>query len=145
MKEGEFVSMSNRNATPIISHSVSTTTCDPSYWVRWRLVAMAENKWAVTSDLDSEIRELREYYCSGKTKEMPWRRSQLKGLLSLLHDREDDLLEAPVEAYRDEAKLPMAALLTSAEIIPEPLGLVLIISSWNLRLRPLVKITSVLF
>ncbi|KAK7402208.1 hypothetical protein VNO78_14289 [Psophocarpus tetragonolobus] len=41
-----------------------------------------------------------------------------------------------------EAKLPRIALLSSAEIVPEPLGLVLIISSWNfpfgLSLEPLI-------
>ncbi|XP_057451670.1 aldehyde dehydrogenase family 3 member F1-like isoform X2 [Lotus japonicus] len=41
-----------------------------------------------------------------------------------------------------EAKLPKIALLSSAEIVPEPLGLVLIISSWNfpfgLSLEPLI-------
>ncbi|KAL2328807.1 hypothetical protein Fmac_022234 [Flemingia macrophylla] len=41
-----------------------------------------------------------------------------------------------------KAKLPQIALLTSAEIVPEPLGLVLIISSWNfpfgLSLEPLI-------
>ncbi|KAM4084744.1 hypothetical protein ACJW30_08G155700 [Castanea mollissima] len=34
-----------------------------------------------------------------------------------------------------KAKLPQIALLTSAEIVPEPLGLVLIISSWNFPFR----------
>lgn len=70
---------------------------------------MAE-KSGVASDLDAELRELREYYYSGKTREASWRRSQLRGMLSLLNDREDDLLRAlhqdlgkhPVEAYRDE-------------------------------------------
>ncbi|CAJ1955642.1 unnamed protein product [Sphenostylis stenocarpa] len=42
----------------------------------------------------------------------------------------------------EEAKLPIIALLSSAEIVPEPLGLVLIISSWNfpfgLSLEPLI-------
>lgn len=41
-----------------------------------------------------------------------------------------------------EAKLPRIALLSSAEIVPEPLGLVLVISSWNfpfgLSLEPLI-------
>ncbi|TKY67408.1 Aldehyde dehydrogenase family 3 member F1 [Spatholobus suberectus] len=41
-----------------------------------------------------------------------------------------------------KAELPQIALLTSAEIVPEPLGLVLIISSWNfpfgLSLEPLI-------
>ncbi|KAI6669556.1 hypothetical protein NL676_004441 [Syzygium grande] len=76
-----------------------------------------------------------------------------------------DLGKHPVEAYRDEigsliksvnyaldgllrwmsgskAKLPRIALLSTAEIVPEPLGLVLIISSWNfpigLSLEPLI-------
>ncbi|XP_031384550.1 aldehyde dehydrogenase family 3 member F1-like isoform X2 [Punica granatum] len=124
-------------------------------------------------DLDLQLGMLREYYYSGKTRDASWRRSQLKGILSLLKEREDELFRAlhqdlgkhPVEAYRDEigcliksvnyaldclsqwmsgrkAKLPRAALLTSAEIIPEPLGLVLIISSWNfpfgLSLEPLI-------
>ncbi|KAK4791191.1 hypothetical protein SAY86_031604 [Trapa natans] len=67
---------------------------------------------------------------------------------------QQDLGKHPAEAYRDEigsavksinyalhhlkgwmsnkkAKLPAVALLTTAAIIPEPLGLVLIISSWN--------------
>ncbi|RDX85699.1 Aldehyde dehydrogenase family 3 member F1 [Mucuna pruriens] len=41
-----------------------------------------------------------------------------------------------------KAELPQIALLTSAEIVPEPLGLVLIISSWNfpfgISLEPLI-------
>ncbi|XP_072074509.1 aldehyde dehydrogenase family 3 member H1-like isoform X2 [Arachis hypogaea] len=41
-----------------------------------------------------------------------------------------------------KAKLPQIALLSSAEIVPEPLGLVVIISSWNfpfgLSLEPLI-------
>lgn len=41
-----------------------------------------------------------------------------------------------------KAKLPVVAVLSSAEIVPEPLGLVLIISSWNfpfgLSLEPLI-------
>uniref|UniRef100_A0A6N2MMM4 Aldehyde dehydrogenase n=1 Tax=Salix viminalis TaxID=40686 RepID=A0A6N2MMM4_SALVM len=76
-----------------------------------------------------------------------------------------DLGKHPVEAYRDEvgtvtksinfalhglkewmsskkAKLPRVALLSSAELVPEPLGLVLIISSWNfpfgISLEPLI-------
>ncbi|CAN1158211.1 Aldehyde dehydrogenase family 3 member F1 [Linum perenne] len=76
-----------------------------------------------------------------------------------------DLGKPQVEAYRDEvgtlvkslnfalnglkgwmsskeAKLPSIAVLSSAELVPEPLGLVLIISSWNfpfgLSLEPLI-------
>ncbi|MED6172786.1 hypothetical protein PIB30_053173 [Stylosanthes scabra] len=76
-----------------------------------------------------------------------------------------DLGKHQIEAFRDEigtlikslnlalsdlkywisgkkAKLPQIAVLSSAEIVPEPLGLVLIISSWNfpfgLSLEPLI-------
>ncbi|KAJ7980740.1 Aldehyde dehydrogenase [Quillaja saponaria] len=45
-----------------------------------------------------------------------------------------------------KAKLPQMALLSSAEIVPEPLGVVLIISSWNfpfgLSLEPLIGAIS---
>lgn len=124
-------------------------------------------------DLERELEEMREIFSSGKTKEESWRRSQLKGLLSILEDREDDMVEAlrkdvgkhPVESYRDEigtltksvtyalknlkqwmaserAKLPAIAFPSTAELVPEPLGVVLIISSWNfpfgLSLEPLI-------
>nr|POE53177.1 aldehyde dehydrogenase family 3 member f1 [Quercus suber] len=113
-------------------------------------------------DLERDLEDMREYYRHGKTKEASWRKSQLKGLLTLLKEKEGDIFKAlkqdlgkhHVEAFRDEigtstktvnttleslkdwmssktAKLPRIALLTSAEIVPEPLGLVLIISSWN--------------
>ncbi|QHO12232.1 uncharacterized protein DS421_15g505130 [Arachis hypogaea] len=93
---------------------------------------------------------LTEYYGSGETKKVSWRESQLKGLRRFLIEKEEDILKAlmldlgkhQVEAFRDEAKLPQIALLSSAEIVPEPLGLVVIISSWNfpfgLSLEPLI-------
>ncbi|KAK7859670.1 aldehyde dehydrogenase family 3 member f1 [Quercus suber] len=124
-------------------------------------------------DLERDLEDMREYYRHGKTKEASWRKSQLKGLLTLLKEKEGDIFKAlkqdlgkhHVEAFRDEigtstktvnttleslkdwmssktAKLPRIALLTSAEIVPEPLGLVLIISSWNfpfgLSLEPMI-------
>ncbi|KAK9999964.1 hypothetical protein SO802_019567 [Lithocarpus litseifolius] len=124
-------------------------------------------------DLERDLEDMREYYRHGKTKEASWRKSQLKGLLTLLKEKEGDIFKAlkqdlgkhHVESFRDEigtltktvnmaleslkdwmssktAKLPRIALLTSAEIVPEPLGLVLIISSWNfpfgLSLEPMI-------
>ncbi|KAK4608385.1 hypothetical protein RGQ29_001981 [Quercus rubra] len=124
-------------------------------------------------DLERDLEDMREYYRHGKTKEASWRKSQLKGLLTLLKEKEGDIFKAlkqdlgkhHVEAFRDEigtltktvntaleslkdwmssktAKLPRIALQTSAEIVPEPLGLVLIISSWNfpfgLSLEPMI-------
>ncbi|GAU17283.1 hypothetical protein TSUD_110000 [Trifolium subterraneum] len=93
---------------------------------------------------------MRKYYESGKTKEASWRESQLKGLRNFVIENEEKILKSlkkdlgkhHVEAFRDEAKLPQIALLSSAEIVAEPLGLVLIISSWNipfgLSLEPLI-------
>ncbi|CAN0902124.1 Aldehyde dehydrogenase family 3 member F1 [Linum grandiflorum] len=100
--------------------------------------------------MESDLEEMRDYFRSGKTKDVEWRKAQLKGLLTFLKKNESDIFQAlmqdlgkpQVEAYRDEAKLPSIALLSSAELVPEPLGLVLIISSWNfpfgLSLEPLI-------
>ncbi|TKY48379.1 Aldehyde dehydrogenase family 3 member F1 [Spatholobus suberectus] len=123
--------------------------------------------------LGRDLKNMRKYYGSGKTKGASWRESQLKGLHNFLVEKEEEILSALkqdlgkhyVEAFRDEvgtlmktlnfatnslkkwmagkeAKLPQIALLSSAEIVPEPLGLVLIISSWNfpfgLSLEPLI-------
>ncbi|XP_072069182.1 aldehyde dehydrogenase family 3 member F1 isoform X4 [Arachis hypogaea] len=99
---------------------------------------------------EKEMNYMKKYYGSGETKKVSWRESQLKGLRRFLIEKEEDILKAlmldlgkhQVEAFRDEAKLPQIALLSSAEIVPEPLGLVLIISSWNfpfgLSLEPLI-------
>ncbi|KAH8520139.1 hypothetical protein H0E87_001560 [Populus deltoides] len=123
--------------------------------------------------LESDLEAMRQYFWSGKTKDVAWRQSQLKGLLSFIKEKEkeiskalkEDLGKHHVEAYRDEvgiltksinfalhglkewmsskkAKLPRVALLSSAELVPEPLGFVLIISSWNfpfgLSLEPMI-------
>ncbi|GAA0150844.1 dehydrogenase [Lithospermum erythrorhizon] len=125
------------------------------------------------NSLEDDLKELRDTYNSGVTKTESWRRSQLKALLNLLVEKEDDILKAlqqdlgkhRAEAYRDEvgtiiksvnfalkflkqwmkstkAKLPLAVFPTTAELVPEPLGLVLVISSWNfpfgLSLEPLI-------
>lgn len=123
--------------------------------------------------MEEALRELTETFNSGKTKEESWRRSQLKALLNLLMENEEDIFMAlnqdlgkhQAETYRDEigplvktvnyalgglkqwmsskkARLPIAAFPSSAELVSEPLGLILIISSWNLplglSLEPLV-------
>ncbi|KAI3706383.1 hypothetical protein L6452_24080 [Arctium lappa] len=125
------------------------------------------------TDLEADLKELRQVFNSGKTKESSWRISQLHGLLHLLEDRENDISMAlkqdlgkhHVEAYRDEigtvvksvnyalknlkqwmagkkASLPLAAFPSKAELLHEPLGVVLIISSWNfpigLSLEPMI-------
>ncbi|XP_028757146.1 aldehyde dehydrogenase family 3 member F1 isoform X2 [Neltuma alba] len=123
--------------------------------------------------MERDVKKMRDYFKSGKTKEASWRECQLQGLRRFLIEKEEDISRAllqdlgkhRVEAFRDEvgtvmksinfalknlrewmsgqkAKLPQIALLTSAEIVPDPLGLVLIISSWNfpfgLSLEPLI-------
>ncbi|KAJ9555614.1 hypothetical protein OSB04_010228 [Centaurea solstitialis] len=125
------------------------------------------------TNLEADLKELRQVFNSGKTKESSWRISQLHGLLHMLEDREGDISMAlkqdlgkhHVEAYRDEigtvvksvnyalknlkqwmagkkASLPVAAFPSKAELLPEPLGVVLIISSWNfpigLSLEPMI-------
>ncbi|GER38355.1 aldehyde dehydrogenase [Striga asiatica] len=90
-------------------------------------------------NLDIEMGVLRHTFNSGKTKDESWRKTQLKNLLSLLTENEAEIYSAlrqdlgkhPVESFRDEAELPLAAFPTSAHLVPEPLGLVLIISPWN--------------
>ncbi|XP_071734844.1 aldehyde dehydrogenase family 3 member F1-like [Rutidosis leptorrhynchoides] len=113
-------------------------------------------------DYEEELKGLREVFNSGKTRELSWRKAQLKGILLLLKEREHDIFKAlnqdlgkhHVEAYRDEigtvaksathalgnlkkwtsskrAKLPLATFPSSAKLVHEPLGVVLIVSSWN--------------
>ncbi|KAH6812950.1 aldehyde dehydrogenase 3F1 [Perilla frutescens var. frutescens] len=124
-------------------------------------------------DMEIEMKELRQTFKSGKTKEEGWRRSQLQNLHTLLVEKEDHIFRAleqdlgkhPIESFRDEvgpliksvnyalkglkkwmtgkkADLPFAAFPSSAQLVPEPLGVVLIISSWNfpfgLSLEPLI-------
>ncbi|KAJ0021647.1 hypothetical protein Pint_31085 [Pistacia integerrima] len=123
--------------------------------------------------MERDVEDVREYFCSGITKEAAWRKAQLQNLLTLIREGEEEIYKSlkkdlgkhHVEAFRDEigtliksvnyslqnlegwmsskkAKLPKVAVLSSAEVVPEPLGLVLIISSWNfpfgLSLEPLI-------
>ncbi|XP_075481200.1 aldehyde dehydrogenase family 3 member F1-like isoform X1 [Primulina tabacum] len=129
--------------------------------------------YLLLQNLQVEVTQLREAFDSGRTKEESWRRLQLKSLISLLEEKEDDISQAlkqdlgkhPIESYRDEigplikslnyalnglkkwmsgrkADLPLAAFPSSAVLVPEPLGVVLIISSWNfpfgVSLEPLI-------
>ncbi|KAK7839549.1 oxysterol-binding protein-related protein 3C-like isoform X1 [Quercus suber] len=61
-------------------------------------------------NLERDLEDMREYYRHGKAKEASWRKSQLKGLLTLLKEKEGDIFKAlkhylgkhHVEAFRDE-------------------------------------------
>lgn len=60
--------------------------------------------------LERDLKNTRKYYGSGKTKEAPWRESQLKGLHNFLVEKEEEIVTALkhdlgkhyVEAFRDE-------------------------------------------
>uniref|UniRef100_M8BRN1 Aldehyde dehydrogenase n=1 Tax=Aegilops tauschii TaxID=37682 RepID=M8BRN1_AEGTA len=85
---------------------------------------------------------LQEAYGSGRTKDLAWRRAQLKGLLRLLTEKEEEIFDAlhddlgkhRAESYRDEAQAPLVSFPATALVVPEPLGVVLVFSCWNLPL-----------
>nr|KYP48434.1 Aldehyde dehydrogenase family 3 member F1 [Cajanus cajan] len=134
--------------------------------------------------VEENVRELRQYFKTGKTKSVTWRKNQLTALLDLVHENEEAIFKAlhqdlgkhPVEAYRDEIggveksannslscvekwmapkkadysifffNIPMLFFPAKGEVLSEPLGVVLIFSSWNfpimLALDPLIGAIS---
>ncbi|OIW09651.1 hypothetical protein TanjilG_28250 [Lupinus angustifolius] len=124
-------------------------------------------------EMEKTIRELREYFKTGKTRSVIWRKNQLRAILDLVHDNENAMFDAlyqdlgkhPVEAYRDEiggveksannslscvekwmSNIPLLFFPAKGEVLSEPLGVVLIFSSWNfpimLALDPLIGAIS---
>ncbi|KAI7978886.1 Aldehyde dehydrogenase family 3 member H1 [Camellia lanceoleosa] len=85
------------------------------------------------------VSQLRGTFSTCKTKSYEWRISQLKSLLKLANDHEQDIIDAlrsdlskpPLEAYVSEVKTSITTFPSSAEVFPEPLGVVLVISAWN--------------
>ncbi|KAL8091427.1 hypothetical protein AgCh_033881 [Apium graveolens] len=71
-----------------------------------------------------ELTELRQTFKTGKTKDVEWRKAQLKGIIKLLDENENQIFEAlerdlgkhPVKAYRDESQLLMKQPIPSAEM-----------------------------
>lgn len=61
-------------------------------------------------EIEESVRELRQYFKTGKSRSVTWRKKQLQAILDLVHENEDamskalfqDLGKHPVEAYRDE-------------------------------------------
>jgi aldehyde dehydrogenase (NAD+) len=113
---------------------------------------------------------LRATFRSGRTRPIEWRQRQLRALLQLLVDHEDDLVAAlredlgrpPLEAYAADIGTTKAEIkhalkhvaswarptrvnpgLTSmpakARIVPEPLGVALIIAPWNYPIQLLLS------
>lgn len=108
------------------------------------------------------VKELRESYASGRTRPYEWRISQLKQILKLVDENQDEIEESlhqdigkpHFESFISEISLLKASCKvvisglkkwmapekvgttitsfpSSAEIVPEPLGVILIISAWN--------------
>ncbi|KAJ7965537.1 Aldehyde dehydrogenase [Quillaja saponaria] len=119
------------------------------------------------------VKELRGTFASGRTRSYEWRISQLKALLKLADDNEQqvadalnsDLSKPQLESIvyeiallknsckaalkelkhwmtPEKAKTSITTFPSSAEIVPEPLGVVLVISAWNypflLSLDPII-------
>jgi len=113
---------------------------------------------------------LRATFASGRTRDMPWRRDQIRGLLAMLSEHESELVAAlgqdlgrPVteafgadigvarfhirhvlKHFEDWAKpskvFPgLLSLPGSARVVPEPLGVALVISPWNYPIQLLVE------
>ncbi|XP_022976768.1 aldehyde dehydrogenase family 3 member H1-like isoform X1 [Cucurbita maxima] len=123
---------------------------------------MAEREVFDGEAAERVVAELRESYNSGKTRSYEWRVNQLKNLLKLIEENEEemvdkihsDLHKPESEAFAHEVgllkkscqlalkelrhwmapekvKTSITIFPSSAAIVPEPLGVVLIISTWN--------------
>ncbi|KAJ6775106.1 ALDEHYDE DEHYDROGENASE [Salix purpurea] len=98
------------------------------------------------------VKELNESFRAGRTRSYEWRVSQLKGIGKMVEEREKDISEAlykdlskpEFEAFASQFMVQRSALMeylhaktsttaypSSAEIVSEPLGAVLVISTWN--------------
>ncbi|CAL0305508.1 unnamed protein product [Lupinus luteus] len=108
------------------------------------------------------VKDLRESFGSGRTRSYEWRVSQVKALLKMLVDDEQEIVDAirsdlsrplfEIVVYEigflknscevalkelkqwvkpEKVKTPISTFPSSAEIVPEPLGVALIISPWN--------------
>ncbi|CAA2982987.1 aldehyde dehydrogenase family 3 member F1 [Olea europaea subsp. europaea] len=131
----------------------------------------------IVARLGKNLAELRQNFRSGRTRGLVWRKTQLRAILKLVAENEDEIFEAlnrdlgkhPAEAYRDEigvvkksaeyslhhiekwmapkkGQLPLLLFPAKAEVLPEPLGVVLVFASWNfpisLALDPLIGAIS---
>ncbi|WOH08582.1 hypothetical protein DCAR_0728026 [Daucus carota subsp. sativus] len=128
-------------------------------------------------ELSRSVSELKQTFNTGRTRDVEWRKAQLKGIIKLLDENELQIFQAlerdlgkhPVEAYRDEIgvikksarftlssidkwvaptkkQVPLLFYPSKGVVMPEPLGIVLIFSSWNfpftLSLDPLIGAVS---
>ncbi|XAR55560.1 Aldehyde dehydrogenase (NAD(P)(+)) [Bertholletia excelsa] len=108
------------------------------------------------------LKDLRANFATGKTRSYEWRVSQLKSLLKLATDHEEDIVHAlrsdlskptletvvyEIALFKsscefilkklkqwmmpEKVKNSIITFPSSSEIVPEPLGVVLVISAWN--------------
>ncbi|XBH54855.1 hypothetical protein VPH35_077073 [Triticum aestivum] len=108
------------------------------------------------------MEELRGSFREGRTRPAEWRTAQLRALVRMIEEKEDDISDAlhadlakpRMEAYLHEISLAKGACMfalkglknwmkpdkvpsaittfpSTAQIVPEPLGVVLVISAWN--------------
>lgn len=120
------------------------------------------------SPLSEIIRQQREFFATGKTKEIAFRSQQLKRLKQAILDNQTAILEAvkadlrraDFEAYAEitvvaeidyalkhlkswakpkRVSVPLAQFPSSGYIYPEPLGVVLIIGAWNYPLQLVIS------
>ncbi|KAF7048107.1 hypothetical protein CFC21_056923 [Triticum aestivum] len=108
------------------------------------------------------MEELRGSFREGRTRPAEWRTAQLRALVRMIEEKEDDISNAlhadlakpRMEAYLHEISLAKGACMfalkglknwmkpdkvpsaittfpSTAQIVPEPLGVVLVISAWN--------------
>ncbi|KAB1221082.1 Aldehyde dehydrogenase family 3 member H1 [Morella rubra] len=124
---------------------------------------MEEKKVVFDAEAASRlVEELRGGFTAGKTRTYEWRMSQLKGIMKIVEDHEQEIVEAlrsdlskpELEAViyevsmvnsacsvaikklkqwmmAEKVKTSITTFPSSAEIVPEPLGVVLVIAPWN--------------
>ncbi|KAM3293703.1 hypothetical protein ACQJBY_036940 [Aegilops geniculata] len=85
------------------------------------------------------MEELRGSFREGRTRPAEWRTAQLRALVRMIEEKEEDISDAlhadlakpRMEAYLHEVPSAITTFPSTAQIVPEPLGVVLVISAWN--------------
>jgi len=116
----------------------------------------------MAQDMETVAEDLRAGFRTGRTRTPEWRTAQLRSLIRMIEEREDDISDAlqadlakpRMESYLHEISLAKGAcefalkglktwmkpdkvpsaittFPSTAQIVPEPLGVVLVISAWN--------------
>ncbi|KAJ3671647.1 hypothetical protein LUZ60_007726 [Juncus effusus] len=115
-----------------------------------------------TEKAEAMVKGLRERFREGKTKPYEWRVSQLKGIVKMIKEKEEEIMAAlradlakpETESYLheifmstsaaqfalkqlkswmkpDKVPVEITTLPSTAKIVSEPLGVILVISAWN--------------